>query len=135
MKKRNKNLLLSANFCALLMGVLSSNAMAQERQREPDIDHEQILNSLNLTDDVRASLEQIMAAQKAKMDLMHNKMQVGRYQAHMEQRAIHDANKEQVKALLTKDQFAAFEEAMWIQHHQMPPRGDRMQGRPPMPMR
>jgi len=135
MKKRNKNLLLSAIFSSLLMGAISTNAMAQKRQHGPDINHEQVLNSLNLTDDVRASLEQIMNAQKAKMDSMRQKMEGERYQAHLEQRVIHEENKEQVKALLTKEQFAAFEEAMWIQRQQMPPRGHGMQGRQPMPMR
>jgi len=110
---------------AALLAV-SSTVIAQKQHRPPEMNKAAVLDQLNLDDNARQSLETILDQQKAKMDELHQTKQEDRYQAHLEKHQIHESNKEEVKAVLSEEQFAAFEKAMWEQRYQRKGQGKRM---------
>lgn len=123
MKKNSIKKLMVVVLSTLAISSFGTSLWAKKPMHPPQIDQQQVLSQLDLSEDVKADLMKIMQQQKEWVDTLHDRVEDDRYQAHQERRNMQEAHRAQVKALLTQDQFAAFEKAMWMQHHQ-PRMGD-----------
>lgn len=111
----------------IVLGLMSANTMAQGQKHRHIINHEDVLNQLELDVEARQSLEMVMKQQKDWMGTLKAKREEQRYQDHLERRKMHEAHRMQVKEILTNEQFAEFEKAMWLQRHK-PLKGHKMKG-------
>ncbi|MBL7005219.1 MAG: hypothetical protein ISR69_14470 [Gammaproteobacteria bacterium] len=104
---------------SILWVALASSTVALAQNNGPrgaiGLDKEKVVDSIELDTATRSALLALMEKHQATRLEQREAMQAERYKKHMQKRALRDAHIAEVKALLTEEQFAAFEKAKWEQ--------------------
>ena len=109
LKRNTLNLITAIIFgSSTLMLTSSVNAQKPPEQEPARVNHEQIVNQLNLDETTQQSLLQLMNAHRAQHDSQ-------RYEDHKNNRTMREQHRNDVKELLGDEKFEAFEKAMWQQ--------------------
>jgi protein CpxP len=122
--KVTKNILIAALAMSALL-TCSSSLRAQDSTNTPPAGmksaRQNILKELNLTDDQKPKFHEIMKGSMEKRKALRDDTNLTPEDKKAKMKAIQEDTNTQLKALLTVDQFAKWQEMTQKAHHKAPP--------------